>query len=57
MSVNEIDDIPNTPVSCRENEPEVKALLKDLLISVTSFFRDPEAFEALKDKTLRIDER
>jgi two-component system CheB/CheR fusion protein len=30
------------------NEEEVKALLKDLLISVTNFFRDPEAFEALK---------
>jgi two-component system CheB/CheR fusion protein len=27
---------------------EVKALQKDLLISVTSFFRDPGAFEALK---------
>ena len=26
----------------------MKALLKDILISVTSFFRDPEAFEALK---------
>jgi two-component system, chemotaxis family, CheB/CheR fusion protein len=27
---------------------EAQALLKDLLISVTTFFRDPEAFEALR---------
>jgi two-component system, chemotaxis family, CheB/CheR fusion protein len=29
------------------NGAEAQALLKDLLISVTSFFRDPEAFETL----------
>ena len=28
----------------------VKALYKDLLISVTKFFRDPEAFEVLRKK-------
>ena len=33
-----------------QTEPdEVQALRKDLLISVTSFFRDPEAFEALAE--------
>jgi two-component system CheB/CheR fusion protein len=32
----------------RENPTEVDALARDILISVTSFFRDPEAFEALK---------
>jgi two-component system CheB/CheR fusion protein len=32
------------------NPDEVKALYADLLINVTSFFRDPEAFEALKEK-------
>ena len=32
-----------------ENEPdELRALQQDLLISVTGFFRDPEAFECLK---------
>ena len=43
----------------------IRALLKDILISVTHFFRDPEAFEALKthfkdlikDKTLGDDLR
>ena len=31
---------------------EIKLLFKDLLIGVTSFFRDPEAFEALKDRVI-----
>lgn len=32
------------------NDPgEAKALAQDILINVTSFFRDPEAFEALKE--------
>jgi two-component system CheB/CheR fusion protein len=31
-----------------ENPAEVKALYQDLVINVTSFFRDPEVFEALK---------
>ena len=36
------------------NEDEVKALLKDLLISVTNFFRDPAAFNALKEETRKL---
>ena len=31
-----------------QHKPEVQALFKDLLISVTRFFRDKEAFDALK---------
>ncbi|MEM7507560.1 MAG: chemotaxis protein CheB [Pseudomonadota bacterium] len=33
---------------CRSNPREIDALFKDLLISVTRFFRDPEEFMALK---------
>jgi two-component system, chemotaxis family, CheB/CheR fusion protein len=33
----------------RSNPQEVEALHQDILINVTSFFRDPEAFEALKE--------
>ena len=33
----------------RKNPSEVEALHHDVLISVTSFFRDPEAFETLKE--------
>ena len=31
---------------------EVEALFRDLLIGVTSFFRDPEAFKALEEKAI-----
>ncbi|MBD2499481.1 chemotaxis protein CheB [Anabaena azotica] len=34
----------------QEHSEEVKALSQDVLINVTSFFRDPEAFDALKTK-------
>jgi len=34
----------------QNNPTEVSALYQDLLINVTSFFRDPEAFETLKTK-------
>src|SRR5205085_1210127 len=34
----------------RDHPPEAEALYQDVLISVTSFFRNPEVFEALKRK-------
>ncbi|NIZ14665.1 CheR family methyltransferase [Phaeobacter sp. HF9A] len=34
--------------ACRADAAEVDALYRDLMISVTRFFRDPQAFEALK---------
>jgi two-component system CheB/CheR fusion protein len=36
----------------REDQNEIDALYHDLLINVTSFFRDPEMFEALKASVL-----
>jgi two-component system CheB/CheR fusion protein len=36
----------------RDNPPEVESLFQDILISVTSFFRNPELFEALKSNIL-----
>jgi two-component system, chemotaxis family, CheB/CheR fusion protein len=33
----------------QESKPEVDALFRELLIGVTSFFRDADAFDALKD--------
>jgi len=35
----------------QENRSEIDLLFHDILINVTSFFRDPEAFEALAEKT------
>lgn len=36
----------------QQNPAEVEALFRDLLIGVTSFFRDPEAFKALEQQVL-----
>jgi PAS domain S-box-containing protein len=37
-------------MAIRFNSAEVENLYQDILINVTSFFRDPEAFEVLKEK-------
>jgi two-component system CheB/CheR fusion protein len=36
----------------QQNPDEVGALFRDLLIGVTNFFRDPEAFKALEDQII-----
>jgi two-component system, chemotaxis family, CheB/CheR fusion protein len=52
MAIHQIEHI-NAYVSYLRNEPEeVEALFRDLLIGVTNFFRDPEAFEALKAQVI-----
>ncbi|MFN6569424.1 chemotaxis protein CheB [Dendronalium sp. ChiSLP03b] len=38
----------------QDNPAEMIALYQDILISVTSFFRDPEAFEVLKNKVFPV---
>lgn len=48
MQVLQIDDIGAFVERLRTDPPELEALLRDLLIGVTSFFRDPEAFAALE---------
>jgi len=47
MQVNRIDTLKDYYELIRDNADEVQALLGDLLISVTSFFRDRNAFESL----------
>jgi two-component system CheB/CheR fusion protein len=47
LAVNELPDLATYAAFLRANPDEARALLKDLLISVTNFFRDREAFEAL----------
>ncbi len=52
MNLQQIED-PNQYVRFLEQNPhETDILFKELLISVTSFFRDPEAFESLEDTAL-----
>src|SRR6266550_512942 len=48
ISLLEIADLPAYAQYLREHSQEAHALLKDLLISVTNFFRDCESFEALE---------
>ena len=54
MIVNGIDNISDYARFLRANEQEPKAVLKDILISVTSFFRDSMAFDALKEKICEL---
>jgi two-component system CheB/CheR fusion protein len=52
MQVTRADDLPAYYEVLRENTNEARALLDDLLISVTSFFRDHDAFETLRTQVL-----
>jgi len=52
MHVHQIDNIQDYLTYLTKSEREIHVLFKDLLIGVTSFFRDPEAFDILKDKFL-----
>jgi PAS domain S-box-containing protein len=54
MSVSQIKRLTGYAKYLKENDDEVRALLKDLLISVTNFFRDPEAFNALKEEIKKL---
>lgn len=48
MSLHQIGDLSRYAQYVREHPQELQGLLKDLLISVTNFFRDREAFETLE---------
>ncbi|MDC0660209.1 PAS domain-containing protein [Leisingera sp. SS27] len=50
MSALGIEDYESYVDYCRSNFEEVDALHRDLLISVTRFFRDPEQFRKLNDQ-------
>ena len=52
MAVHEIDTIDEYILFLQRNPAEVDALFNDLLIGVTSFFRDPEAFKVLEEQII-----
>ncbi|MCU7806350.1 MAG: PAS domain S-box protein [Candidatus Thiodiazotropha sp. (ex Semelilucina semeliformis)] len=52
MNIHQIDDIKDYVRYLQESEREVGILFKELLIGVTNFFRDPPAFDALRDDYL-----
>ncbi|MBV8839347.1 MAG: PAS domain-containing protein [Alphaproteobacteria bacterium] len=52
MQVTRTDSLKDYYEAMRDNGDEAQALLGDLLISVTTFFRDPAAFEALAKQAM-----
>ena len=52
MSIHQVADAAAYAQYIQEHPEEVQVLFKELLIRVTSFFRDPEAYNALEKKIL-----
>ncbi|HJW34844.1 MAG TPA: chemotaxis protein CheB [Holophagaceae bacterium] len=52
MAVHQIDRLADYVNYLRKNRAEVEALFRDLMIGVTRFFRDPEAFEVLRENVI-----
>lgn len=52
MQVLQIDEVPDFIARLRKEPQELDALLHDLLIGVTSFFRDSHAFDALEREVI-----
>ena len=52
MGIHQIENIATYVRFLQENPHETELLFKELLIGVTNFFRDPEAWEALKTKAI-----
>ena len=52
MAVHQIEWLEEYVRYLQQTPAEVDALFRDLLIGVTSFFRDPEAFGALQEQAI-----
>ena len=52
MAVGQIERMDEYVRFLQQTPQEVEALFRDLLIGVTSFFRDPEAFKALEEQVI-----
>ena len=52
MAVHSISGIDGYVKFLQQTPAEVQSLFRDLLIGVTSFFRDPEAFQVLEDEVI-----
>ncbi len=52
MALHQIDGLEEYVRYLQQTPDEVEALFRDLLIGVTSFFRDPEAFAALQEQAI-----
>ncbi|MEY3868679.1 MAG: hypothetical protein RLZZ338_2570 [Cyanobacteriota bacterium] len=54
MLLYKLEELGDYAEYLQENPAEVKALYEEILIHVTSFFRDPEAFQLLKEKVFPV---
>ena len=52
MAVHQIEAIDSYVRYLQQTPAEVEALFRDLLIGVTNFFRDPEAFKVLEEQVI-----
>jgi two-component system CheB/CheR fusion protein len=52
MTINQIDDLGQYVQMLEDNAAEVTTLYRELLIGVTSFFRDPQAFKMLQSRII-----
>ena len=52
MGIHQIDKIASYVRFLNENPEELDLLFKELLIGVTGFFRDPDVWQLLREKTL-----
>src|SRR5215510_9542827 len=52
INIHSLPDLPSYVTFMYENPDEVQALLKDLLISVTNFFRDKKAYDIIENDIL-----
>ena len=52
MAIHQINKISDFVKYLQQTSSEIDILFKDMLIGVTSFFRDPKAFEVLKQQVL-----
>jgi two-component system CheB/CheR fusion protein len=52
MHIQQCETIADYVERLREAPEEATALFRDLLINVTSFFRDPDAFDALRESAI-----
>jgi two-component system CheB/CheR fusion protein len=54
ISISQLDNLPHYVRMLQENPAEIETLFKELLIGVTSFFRDPDAFVKLKEVLMEL---
>ncbi|MFA7231328.1 MAG: chemotaxis protein CheB [Victivallaceae bacterium] len=52
MGVHQIETMEKYVKFLQQTQSEIEALFRDMLIGVTNFFRDPEAFKALEEQVI-----